>query len=171
MNRISLYDQIMRKITIKELLVISVNWTLEISKFYADFREETDDVSFIKLLTTMIDQEGQYTEYYEENLGKLDFQLDFGTGVNEVFDFKGGSDSGCFNLHGNRRIFYLVKQINYLVEVNVFNFQFSILLCEFFYFLFSQGFYYLCLKPKTVERLLKRRDDAVHVCQPDFLFF
>ena len=93
MNRISLYDQIMSKLTIKEILVISVNWTLEISKFYADFREETDDVSFRKLLTTMIDQEGQYTEYYEENLGKLDFQLDFGTGVNEVFDFKGGSES------------------------------------------------------------------------------
>lgn len=81
----------MSKITIKELLVISVKWTVEISRFYADFREETDDVSFRKLLTTMIAQEGQYTEYYEENLSKLDFQLDFGISDNEVFDFEGGS--------------------------------------------------------------------------------
>ena len=83
----------MSKITIKELLVLSVKWTVEISRFYADFREETDDVSLGKLLTTMIDQERQYTEYYEENLGKLDFSLDFGTGFNEVIDFEGGSES------------------------------------------------------------------------------
>ena len=83
----------MSKMTIKELLVLSVEWTIEISKFYADFREETDDVSFRKLLTTMIDQEGQYTEYYEENLRRLDLKSDFGSEINKVFDFNGGSES------------------------------------------------------------------------------
>lgn len=87
-----MYDQTMSKITIKELLVLSIDWTIEISKFYADFLEETDDVSFRKLLTTMIDQEGQYTEYYEENLKKLDLKSDFGPEFNEVFNFKGGRE-------------------------------------------------------------------------------
>ncbi|MCK5198943.1 MAG: hypothetical protein KAR21_11360, partial [Spirochaetales bacterium] len=102
----------MSKLTIKEILLISVNWTLEISKFYADFREETDDVSFIKLLTTMIDQEGQYTEYYEENLDKLDFKLDFGIGVNEVFDFEGGSES-ISPVAGMSKIDFLKKAVHY----------------------------------------------------------
>lgn len=83
----------MSKMTIKELLVLSVEWTIEISKFYADFRVKTDDVSFRKLLTTMIDQEGQYTEYYEENLRRLDLKSDFGLEINEVFEFNGGSES------------------------------------------------------------------------------
>ncbi len=77
----------MINITIKELLTLSVNWTVKISKFYTDFRDINNDVSFRKLLTTMIDQEGQYTEYYEENLLKLNFNTDFSIGVDNKIEF------------------------------------------------------------------------------------
>jgi len=112
MKRICLYDKNMSKMTIKELLVLSVNWTIEISKFYADFREETDDVSFRKLLTTMIDQEKQYTEYYEENLGKLNFQVDFGPGFNEVLDFENSTES-ILPAAGLSKIDFLKKAVCY----------------------------------------------------------
>jgi hypothetical protein len=67
----------MTKTTIKDLLNLSVEWTVKISHFYADFRGVCSDISFMNLLKTMIDQEGQYTKYYEENLTKLDFKTDF----------------------------------------------------------------------------------------------
>lgn len=102
----------MSKMTIKELLVLSVEWTIEISKFYADFRVETDDVSFRKLLTTMIDQEGQYTEYYEENLRRLDLKSDFGLEINKVFDFNGGSKS-IPSVAGLSKIDFLKNAVRY----------------------------------------------------------
>lgn len=102
----------MSKTTIKELLVLSVEWTIEISKFYADFRVETDDVSFRKLLTTMIDQEGQYTEYYEENLRRLDIKADFGLEINKVFDFNGGSES-IPSVAGLSKIDFLKNAVRY----------------------------------------------------------
>lgn len=77
----------MVKVTIKELISLSIDWTVKIRKFYADFRDNSNDVSFRKLLTTMIDQEGQYTEYYEENLKKLNFDIDFIAGTSEKIDF------------------------------------------------------------------------------------
>ncbi len=102
----------MSKITIKELLSLSVDWTIEISKFYADYREETDDVSFMKLLATMIDQEGQYTEYYEENLRQLDLKSDFGPDFNEILDFNGGSES-IPSVSGLSKIDFLRNAVRY----------------------------------------------------------
>jgi hypothetical protein len=78
----------MIKIELKELFTLSIEWTVKISKFYADFRDNCDDVSFRKLLTTMIDQERQYTEYYKDNLAKLNIESDF------VFN-----DSGLIDLN------------------------------------------------------------------------
>ncbi|MCK5200107.1 MAG: hypothetical protein KAR21_17240 [Spirochaetales bacterium] len=112
MKRFYLYDQKMSKFTIKELLVLSVDWTVKISKFYADFREITDDVSYRKLLTTMIDQEGQYTEYYEENLRKLDLKSDFGPEFNEILDFNGGSES-IPSVSGMAKIDFLRNAVRY----------------------------------------------------------
>ncbi len=102
----------MSEITIKELLILSVDWTVKISMFYADFREETNDVSFLKLLTTMIDQEEQYTEYYKENLGKLDYKLDFSVDYNEVFNFNGDSEP-IPTVKGLSKMEFLKKAVHY----------------------------------------------------------
>jgi len=77
----------MTKVTIKDLLNLSVEWTVKISRFYADFRDACSDVSFRNLLNTMIDQEGQYTEYYKENLIKLDFKIDFVNNEDDYIEF------------------------------------------------------------------------------------
>ncbi len=77
----------MIKIKINDLFNLSIEWTVKISKFYADFRDKCEDVSFRKLLTTMIDQEGQYTEYYKENLAKLNIKSDFSIDESELIDF------------------------------------------------------------------------------------
>ena len=79
--------RVMIKIKIKDLFNHSIEWTVKISKFYADFSEKCEDVSFRKLLTTMIDQEGQYTEYYKENLAKLNIKSDFSIDESELIDF------------------------------------------------------------------------------------
>lgn len=76
----------MAETTLKELLSLSIDWTVRISKFYSDFRDEIDDISFKNLLTTMIDQEGQYTNYYEENLKSLDYILDFNLRANDTIE-------------------------------------------------------------------------------------
>ena len=77
----------MSKMTIKELLSLSVDWTVQISKFYEDFRDKNEDVSFRKLLATMIEQEEQYTEYYKENLNTLNLNLDFVIASEENIEF------------------------------------------------------------------------------------
>lgn len=112
MKSFCLYDWKMSQITIKELLTYSVDWTTEVSKFYEDFREEIDDVSFRKLLTTMTDQEGLYSEYYEEKLNKLDFNRDFGIGFNEVLEF-GCSSESIPSVAGMSKIEFLKKAVSY----------------------------------------------------------
>ncbi|MCK5153171.1 MAG: hypothetical protein KAQ93_02335 [Spirochaetales bacterium] len=102
----------MINITIKELLSLSVNWTVKISKFYADFRDENDDVSFRKLLTTMIDQEGQYTEYYKENLEKLNLSLDFIFEVNDEIEFDDNFEE-IPEVSGMSKIDFLKKAVHY----------------------------------------------------------
>lgn len=87
MNSIRMYYEKMIKITIKEIFTISINWTKKISQFYVDYRDKIEDVSYRKLLTTMIEQEGQHTEYYEESLEKLDLNRDFSVEVDEDIEF------------------------------------------------------------------------------------
>ncbi|MDA3937694.1 MAG: hypothetical protein PF693_00065 [Spirochaetia bacterium] len=112
----------MIKIELKELFTLSIEWTVKISKFYADFRDNCDDVSFRKLLTTMIDQERQYTEYYKDNLAKLNIESDF------VFN-----DSGLIDLNDSFEDIPDVKEMSKIDFLkNAVHFQeISIQTCNF----------------------------------------
>jgi len=107
-----MYDKSMVKITIKELIKLSLSWTVTISRFYADFRDKSDDVSFRKLLTTMIDKEGEYTEYCRENLKKLNLEIDFiaGNSKNIVFD---DIFEEMPNVEGMSKISFLKKAVHF----------------------------------------------------------
>lgn len=107
-----MYDKNMSKMTIKELLSLSVDWTVQISKFYADFRDKNDDISFRKLLATMIEQEEQYTEYYKENLTKLNLNLDFVIGSEENIEFNDSFEE-IPDLAGMEKIDFLKKAVHY----------------------------------------------------------
>jgi hypothetical protein len=102
----------MSKITIKDLLSTSVEWTIRISQFYADYREENTDVFFRKLLTTMIDQEGEYTENYKENLIKLNIQMDFNMAENDQIEFDTGFED-IPSVKGMLKIEFLKKAVNF----------------------------------------------------------
>lgn len=102
----------MINITIKELLTLSINWTVKISNFYSNFRDINDDISFRKLLTTMIEQEGQYTEYYKENLLKLNLNLDFSVGIDDKIDFHNSFEE-IPDFLGMTKIEFLKKAVYY----------------------------------------------------------
>ena len=98
--------------TLRELLSASIDWTVKISKYYSDFRDENDDVSFRKLLATMIDQEGQYTDYYEENLKNLDYDLDFNTGLNDPIEVENYFEE-IPDAKGTAKIAFLKKAVHF----------------------------------------------------------
>ncbi|MCK5674301.1 MAG: hypothetical protein KAH95_13050 [Spirochaetales bacterium] len=102
----------MSKMTIKELLSLSIEWTVQISKFYEDFRNKNDDISFRKLLATMIEQEEQYTEYYKENLTKLNLNLDFDIGSEGNIEFN-DSFEDIPDLTGMTKIEFLKKAVHF----------------------------------------------------------
>jgi len=112
----------MAETTLKELLSSSIEWTVKISKFYSDFRDENDDISFRKLLATMIDQEGQYTNYYEENLKNLDFILDFNLSLNDPIESNNNFEE-MPDVKGMSKITFLKKAVHFQ--------QISIKTCEF----------------------------------------
>ena len=102
----------MTKITIKELLNLSVEWTVKISHFYADFRDVCSDISFMNLLKTMIDQEGQYTRYYEENLTILDLKTDFLITEKEYIEFDNKFED-IPDIAGMSKIDFLKKAVHF----------------------------------------------------------
>ena len=78
----------MKKMTIKNLLNISKKWPELIGKFYIDYNKYNTDISFGRLLNTLINQLNQYSEYFKENTNKLNMDIDFGTKLNEFFNFE-----------------------------------------------------------------------------------
>ncbi len=78
----------MGKMTISNLLKRFVTWPEITAKFYANFKKTNTDVSFGRLLNTLIDQKDQYSEYFKENIDKLNPDLDFGPNLNELIEFE-----------------------------------------------------------------------------------
>jgi len=78
----------MRKMTIRNLLNSFRSWPAITAKFYEDFQKTNTDVSFGRLLNTLIDQKDQYSEYFKENMDKLNLDTDFGSNLNELIEFE-----------------------------------------------------------------------------------
>lgn len=112
----------MNRTTIKDLLNLSIDWTVKISQFYADYRDVCSDVSFINLLKTMIDQEDEYTQYYKENLTKLDFNTDFVVNKEDLIDFDNKFEA-MPGIAGMSKISFLKKAVHFQ--------QISIKTCEY----------------------------------------
>jgi hypothetical protein len=109
----------MKKMTIQELLEKSKNCPKIKSKFYREYMDKLEDVSFQRLLTTLVDQETQDIEYFAEKLAKLSLKIDFGDKLEELFDFE-IMDDNILSSSIPSKIDFLKKAIK-LEEISIAN--------------------------------------------------
>ena len=76
----------MNEITSQLLVGNITEWSETIAAFYEKFYASTDDFSFKRLLTTMIDTEKEYIPYVQEKIGGLDLRSIFSTDSEFVFE-------------------------------------------------------------------------------------
>ncbi len=105
--------------TINNLLDISKSWPELMAKFYINYKKYNTDISFGRLLNTLINQLDQYSEYFKENTNKLNLDIDFGTKLNESFNFE--ILEGDLSISENLSKQDFLKKAIYFHEISIHN--------------------------------------------------
>jgi len=105
--------------TINNLLDISELWPELTAKFYIAYKKHNKDISFGRLLKTLINQLDQYSEYFKESINKLNLDIDFGTKLNESFNFE--ILEGDFSISENLSKQDFLKKAIYFHEISISN--------------------------------------------------
>jgi len=105
--------------TINKLLDISKSWPEITAKFYIDYKKHNTDISFGRLLNTLINQLDQYSEYFKENTNKLNLDIDFGIRLNDSFNFE--ILEGDLRISENSSKQEFLKKAIYFHEISISN--------------------------------------------------
>ncbi len=106
----------MDKIT-PQMLVESIReWTETVIEFYENYYTDIDDLSFKRLLTTMIDTEKEYISYFTEKSGEIDFDKNFRDDLEYTFKMPVYSITGSGELSKSEFLRSLVTGYTTLVE-------------------------------------------------------
>ncbi len=102
---------------IPDLLIDSVKeWADAITVIYEDYYSNSEDFSFKRLLTTMIDTEKEYSSNFGEKIGGIDFKSNFSTDSKFVPDLFRESGFESAKLKKTEFIREVISRYDLLIE-------------------------------------------------------